>query len=91
MPAVPTTTKTPEIVALRSERTATDAAPPAAATAHAALANPDESSVDEPALEALFARGWSDAPADLLGLMTILSILAVVLAASILVHRSTKL
>jgi len=57
----------------------------------AAPANPGEAPADESALEALVARGWSDAPVDLLGLMALLSILAVVIGASILVHRSTKL
>ena len=91
-PAVPPATKTPAIVALRSDRTATDTAPSAAAvTVRAAPANPGEAPADESALEALVARGWSDAPADLLGLMALLSILAVVIGASILVHRSTKL
>jgi hypothetical protein len=57
----------------------------------AAPATPDEAPADESALEALVARGWSDVPADLLGLMAFLSILAVVIGASIVIHRSTKL
>ena len=90
-PAVPTATKTPAIAALRSDQPATDTPPPAAAvTVRAAPANPDEAPADESALEALVARGWSDAPADLLRLMGLLSILAVVIGASIVIHRSTK-
>jgi hypothetical protein len=91
-PAVPTATKTPAIVALRSDRPATDTPPSAVALPmRAAPANPDEAPADESALETLVARGWSDVPADLLGLMVLLSVLAVVIGASIVIHRSTKL
>jgi hypothetical protein len=91
-PVVPTVTKTPPIVALRSDQPATDTPPTVAVfTMRAAPATPDEAPADESALEALVARGWSDAPADLLGLIALLSILAVVIGASIVIHRSTKL
>ena len=88
----PTATATPAIVAaLSSNQTASSTIPSAAVVVRAASANPDQSSVDESSLEALVARGWSDAPADLFGLIALLSILAVVAGVSILVHRSTKL
>ena len=91
--ASPTATTTPAIVAALSlNQTASSTAPPAAAAVvRAASTNPDGSSMDESALEALVARGWPDAPADLLGLMAVLSILALVIGASSLIHRSTKL
>ncbi len=47
-------------------------------------------SLDETPIDAMIARGWSDAPADLLGLIVGLQIAALVIAVAILVRRSMK-
>ena len=90
-PASPTVTMTPAIVALSSNPPTVDSTlPTAAVVARTAPENIDESLTGESALTVLLARGWSDAPADLLGLMVLLSILAIVIGASIVIHRSTR-
>jgi hypothetical protein len=46
--------------------------------------------VDRSPLETLVARGWSDAPLDLIGAMAGLQIMMVVVGAAFLIRRSTR-